>query len=249
MTSAPYYQEDLAWVHHVGYGHLAEHAAPGILRLVQRANLRRGASVLEVGSGSGRLARVLVDAGYAVLGMDASPAMVDLARRHAPEARFEVRSLPTGKPTGAPGGLPAADAVVSTGHVLNYLDSPADIDAALRELAGAVRPGGVLALDLMTERFARAHERCGGHARVEEDWAVITRDSRPGPLRLHRRITVFRRVGDGWRREDEHHRNVTCEPAEVLAVLEACGITAEERAGFGDEPTPDGLVVLLGVRR
>jgi 2-polyprenyl-3-methyl-5-hydroxy-6-metoxy-1,4-benzoquinol methylase len=36
--------------------------------------------VLELGCGSGRLAQALVDAGYAVLGMDASPAMVDLAR-------------------------------------------------------------------------------------------------------------------------------------------------------------------------
>src|SRR5215472_14426807 len=114
MTSVPYYQEDLAWVHHLGYGQLAERAAPGILGLLRRADLGHGASVLEVGCGSGRLARALANAGYAVLGVDASPPMVELARKHAPAARFEVRSLPTGKPTGAPGGLPAADAVVST---------------------------------------------------------------------------------------------------------------------------------------
>jgi hypothetical protein len=42
---------------------------------------------------------------------------------------------------------------------------------------------------------------------------------------------------------------VTCEPAEALAVLEACGIAAEERASFGDQSTLDGLVVLVGVRR
>jgi hypothetical protein len=141
------------------------------------------------------------------------------------------------------------DAVVSTGHVLNYLDSPADIAAGLRELAGAVRPGGLLALDLMTERFATRRERSSAHARVEEDWAVVTRDSRSGPRRLDRRITVFRRVGEVWRRQDEHHRNITCEPAEALAVLAGCGISAEERASFGAEPTLDGLAVLVGVRR
>jgi SAM-dependent methyltransferase len=244
MTSVPYYQEDLAWVHDVGFGHLAERATPGILALLRSAGLGPGASVLDVGCGSGRLARALTDVGYAVLGLDASPPMVELARSHVPAARFEVRSLPTGKP----GKLPDADAVVSTGHVLNYLDSPGDIAQALEELAAAVRPGGVLALDLMTERFARAHERCGGHARVEEDWAVVTHDTRPGPLRLHRRITVFRRVDGGWRRKDEHHRNVTCEAAEAAAILRARGLSVEQRASFGEEPALDGLVVLAGKR-
>lgn len=244
MSSAPYYQDDLAWVHHVGYRQLAERSAPGILALLEQAGLGRGASVLDVGCGSGRLAGALADAGYHVLGVDASPAMVELARSHAPRARFEVRSLPTGRP----GALPPADAVVSTGHVLNYLDSPADVAASLREVAAAVRPGGLLALDLMTERFALARER-STHARVEDDWVIVTRDSRPGPRRLHRRITIFRRVGDVWRRKDEHHRNVTCEPAEALAILAACGISAEERASFGKEPTLEGLAVLVGVRR
>ncbi|HZW89442.1 MAG TPA: hypothetical protein VFF12_10220, partial [Myxococcaceae bacterium] len=112
----------------------------------------------------------------------------------------------------------------------------------------AVRPGGLLALDLMTERFAAGRERSSS-SRVEEDWAIVTRDSRAGPRRLDRRITVFRRVGNLWRRQDEHHRNVTCEPAEALAILSASGISAEERASFGDEPTLEGLAVLVGVRR
>jgi hypothetical protein len=63
--------------------------------------------------------------------------MIELARRYEPSAQFEVVRLPTRKPPGMDEVLPTCDAVVSTGHVL----------------ARAVRPGGLLAVDLMTERY------------------------------------------------------------------------------------------------
>jgi len=242
------YRPDLAWVHHVGHGDLAEHAAPGLAALLRTAGLSAGARVLDVGCGSGRLARRLCESGFEVVGVDASPAMVELARTHAPHARFEVLAIPTGRHAGAPAGLPVCDAVVSTGHVLNYLASPEAIVSALAELAGCVRRGGVLALDLMTERFARRHDRCAPHVRIEDDWVVVTRDSRPRPLLLVRDITVFRRSGNGWQRSDEQHRNVTFEPERAREVLRAHGVEAEERTSFGEKRSLDGLVVLVGRR-
>jgi len=242
------YRPDLAWVHHVGHGNVAEHAAPGLVALLRGAGLGDGARVLDVGCGSGRLARRLGESGFGVMGIDASEAMIALARTHAPAARFAVLALPSRRPPGAPGGLPLSDAVVSTGHVLNYLGGPEAIDAALAELAACLRPGGVLALDLMTERFARRHERCAPHVRIEDDWVVVTRDSRPGPQLLVRDITVFRRVGDGWQRTDEQHRNHTVEADRALEVLRAHGVLAQERERFGEERPLDGLVVLVGRR-
>ena len=56
-----------------------------------------------------------------------SPAMIELARDYARGADFAVVRLPTG----VDGALPEADAVVSTGHVLNYPDTHADIVQAL----------------------------------------------------------------------------------------------------------------------
>jgi hypothetical protein len=44
---------------------------------------------------------------------------------------------------------------MSTGQVLDYLDTRAAIADALRQLARAVLPGDVLAIDLLTEAFVR----------------------------------------------------------------------------------------------
>ncbi|MGH8713794.1 MAG: class I SAM-dependent methyltransferase [Casimicrobiaceae bacterium] len=244
-----YYQDDLAWVHHVGYSHHVERTFAGILQILRDGGLGAGARVLDVGCGSGLLAQKLSAAGFEVRGVDASPAMIELARNHVRGARFDVLRLPTGLPPGADRALPDADAVVSTGHVLNYLDSRDDIARSLVELAGAVRPGGVLAIDLMIEDRRKAAVEREVHARLADDWAIYTRFTRPAPDRLDRAITVFRRVGDVWRRSDETHRNLSFDAEVALRLLRANGIDAISRPAFGDEKLPQDLIVLTGVRR
>lgn len=239
-----YYGADLAWVHHTGYSQHVENTAQGILRLLREGGLSKGAHVLDIGCGSGLLARRLLDAGFFVTGIDASPAMVDLARSYAPGADFTVVRLPTNSSV-----LPQADAIVSTGHVLNYLDARDDIARALSELARALRPGGVIAIDLMTEQYRQKRDAQAVHAKVTDDWAIVTRFSCPGPYRFDRAITVFRRAGDHWRRSDEHHRNVTFDAEDALQILRDNGIDARHRTAFGEETLPEGLVVLTGVRR
>ena len=234
-------------MHHTGYSQHVERCSTGIVRLLRDA-VPTGAHVLDVGCGSGLLASRLLAEGYAVTGIDASPAMIKLAREHAPGASFEVVRLPTCARPGAHRGLPESDAVVSTGHVLNYLEGD-DIAHALAELARALRPGGLLAIDLMTEAFARQSETRAIHAKLTDDWVIVTRFSRPQADRLDRDITVFRRTGEAWRRSDEHHRNVTFDAQDALQILRENGVDAQQRPAFGEETLPEGLVVLTGVRR
>lgn len=240
-----YYQLDLAWVHHNGYSGHVDQTRAGIVRRLRDHGLARGAHVLDVGCGSGLLARALLAEGFRVSGVDASHAMVELARAHAPAAQFSVVSLPLREGT----ELPACDAVVATGHVLNYLDSRDDIAVALMNIGRAVRPGGLLAIDLMTERFAQKRDIRHPHAQVHDDWAIVTRFSRPEPFRYDRAITIFRQAQGTWRRSDEHHRNVTFEADDAVAVLRKVGLDAEACASYGDETLPDGLVVLIGRRQ
>jgi len=49
--------------------------------------------VIDLGCGSGLWARDLTDAGYRVLGIDISEAMIEISRRRVPEAEFQGGSL------------------------------------------------------------------------------------------------------------------------------------------------------------
>jgi cyclopropane fatty-acyl-phospholipid synthase-like methyltransferase len=52
------------------------------------------ARVLDLGCGGGiPAARFLVDRGFDVIGLDISPAQIELARRNVPQARFEVADM------------------------------------------------------------------------------------------------------------------------------------------------------------
>jgi SAM-dependent methyltransferase len=242
LPDDPYYRRDLALVHHRGFGFHARGCAPGIVALLEPVRSRNGL-VLEVGCGSGLLTRELTAAGHRVLATDASPAMLDLARSHAPAAE-DIRPLVL------PGdALPSADAVVSVGHVLNYLPDERAIDQALTAIARALRPGGLFAIDICDLAYGQARRDAPPAAHIHDDWAIITRFALHAPDRFVRQITTFVRASDGsWRRDDETHHNVLIDTARVPALLAAEGVQVTVAPAFGTEQLPTGLRVLIGRR-
>ena len=85
-TASLFYGADLAYIHDAGFGEFATRAAPEVVRLLRANGVRRGL-VVELGCGAGTVARALTDAGYDVLGVDISPAMIRLARTRAPRGK------------------------------------------------------------------------------------------------------------------------------------------------------------------
>jgi SAM-dependent methyltransferase len=126
------YRSDLAYIHDVGFGGFSERAAPALLRILRDSGVRSGL-VVDLGCGSGLWAHRLVEQGYDVLGIDISAAMVKLARRREPRARFKVGSF-----LSVP--LPRCLAITAIGECLSYLFDERNREEAL---AGF---------------FARAHE-------------------------------------------------------------------------------------------
>ncbi len=239
----PYYRSDLALVHHLGFGFHADDCAPGILELLRPVRERDGL-VVELGCGSGLLTRYLVDAGHRVIATDASPAMLELARTYAGDAR-EIRELVLPDDP-----IPEADAIVSIGHVLSYLPEAAAIDRALVAIAEALRPGGLIALDLCDLSYAEARPGFPIRARVADEWAIITERSTPSPTTFVRQMAVFIRNEDGsWRRDDERHENVLIDTSLVPGLLAEHGIRATVETSFGGGvQLLDGLHAIVGTK-
>lgn len=240
-SAGPYYQRDLALVHHLGFGALAETCAPGILGLLEPLKAR-GGIVVELGCGSGALTRHLVAAGHQVIATDASPAMLELAREHAAGAEIRQLVLPDDP-------IPPADAVVSVGHVVNYLPDEASVDRALVNAAEALRPNGILAVDICDLEWGRARQDAPAMGRAAADWAIVTEFSQPSPDRFVRQMAIFVRNHDGWwRRDDERHENVLVDTTRIPAFLVAHGVDAVVSASFGGEQLPVGLRTIVGRR-
>ncbi len=87
MTKTDHYQEDLAYIHDVGFNFHARGAAQALLQIFRRHGITQGL-VVDLGCGSGIWAAELVSAGYNVLGVDQSESMIRLARKKAPRAKF-----------------------------------------------------------------------------------------------------------------------------------------------------------------
>lgn len=242
-TAGGYYGRDLALVHHRGFGFHAAGCADGILSLVEP--VRRSAGVvLELGCGSGLLTRHLVDAGHRVIASDASSAMLELAATIVPDADELCQLVLPDDP------LPAADAVVSVGHALNYLADEDAIERALVAIAEALRPGGILAIDICDLRWALVRRDQPNWGKAGDDWAIITEFTVSEPTRCVRDMTTFVRKEDGtWRRGHEKHENVLVDTFKIPELLARHGVDADVHSAIGSYELPEGLVTIIGQRR
>jgi len=87
--------------------------------------------------------------------------------------------------------VPEADAIVGVGHALNYLPDLDAIERALGAIGSALRPGGVLAIDLCDLEWARERADARPAGWLGDDWALITEFSIPSPDRFVRQMATF----------------------------------------------------------
>jgi SAM-dependent methyltransferase len=118
------------------YAALCAHTIPFLL---DSAIASSGATLLDVGTGTGNVARAAVARGAKVTAIDAEPSMLDLARGKVPDAEFHLATVPD-----LPFDPAAFDAVVGN-FVLDHFGRP---KPALRALCSVAKPAGRVAFTL-----------------------------------------------------------------------------------------------------
>jgi SAM-dependent methyltransferase len=229
------YRDDLAYIHHLGFSEFAESAAPGVIGMLRKRGVSNGL-VVEAGCGSGILARELTRAGFDVLGFDASPSMIAIARETAPNARFAVATFDAIR-------FPPCDAVIAMGEVLNYGTFDA-VRSFVARAAASLRRGGVLLFDVAEGGAYPAYDehRSGG-----DDWSVIAIKESDGRA-LTRRVLTFRIVADEIRRDEETHTLELYDRAEMIALLREHAFRVQVRRSYGTRRLPKGHAVYVAIR-
>lgn len=237
------YREDLAYIHDAGFTDYARDAAPGLLRILRNKGIT-GGLVVDLGCGSGRWARELERAGYSVLGIDQSPAMIRLARRIAPRSTFKVASLLSAE-------IPRCDALTSIGECLNYTfdqrNSRAELVRFFRRAYNALRPGGIFVFDVAEpRRIPRKPEKKWSEGR---SWTIAVEiDGDPSLSVLRRRIVTFRRDGNTYRRSEETHVLNLYHAKDLAADLAAIGFQARLLSGYGRFRFPPGIAGVVAAK-
>jgi SAM-dependent methyltransferase len=230
------YHTDLAYVHDAGFGGHARGLAPGVLQLLRQRGIERGL-VVDVGCGSGILTRRLLDAGYDVLGIDRSPAMIRLARARAPEASYRVASLTSAR-------IPSCAAVVAVGEIVSYVPSRGGgVERFFAAVRRALGSRGLLVFDFLEATAGRTYAL---KRRQGADWTITLRATADRSGRsLTRRMTLTRTVARRTRRAAETHRIHIYPRGEMAGMLRRGGFRAIFRRSLGGYRLPRAALIAL----
>ena len=210
---------------------------PFLKSVLEDAGARR---VLDAACGSGGHALWLARQGYEVAGADVSPVMIALAQQKAaadgigvPFVVSDLANLHTST---------IYDAVLCLGNSLPHLLTQDDLVAALRGMAGVLRPGGVLVLqnlnyDLRWQGQPRWFMAQGGVLDGQEVlvWRFADYDAPAGRIAFH--IALFRKDAPNWKVEVHTTPHRPLFRADLLVALTEAGFS-EPRA-YGRMAQPD----------
>jgi SAM-dependent methyltransferase len=125
---------------------------------------------LEVGCGSGHLAKILFEKGYQITGVDLYKEMLQIARKRLPEVEFiqqDIRELKLAR---------KFDAIIAMGRMFTYMITNEDVEQSIASVARCLNAGGIFLFDNFSaphfiqnfkENEEKIHEVNLGHRKIK----------------------------------------------------------------------------------
>jgi dTDP-3-amino-3,4,6-trideoxy-alpha-D-glucopyranose N,N-dimethyltransferase len=240
MPSVDMFGPEFAEVYDLTYRRRGKDYAAEAALVARVARDRRpdATSLLDVACGTGEHLAKLRDNFADVAGLDASQAMIDLARAKLPGVpvrRGDMREFDAGR---------RFDVVTCLFSSIGYLMSVAELRSAVRSMARHLHPGGVLLVEplWLPEQFIDGYVagdvlEQNGHTLARMSHS--TRDGRTVRMDIHYLVAG----GGSIRHIAESHLNTLFTRDEYLGAVTDAGCAAEFLPGG-----PSGRGLLVGVR-
>ena len=211
--------DEFAWLYNQDFGAYGERIFP-VLKDIAGDKLPKGARVLDLCCGTGQLAKVLVEKGYQVTGIDGSAEMLRYAKRNAPDAELINEDARTFKLP------PVYDAVFSTFDSLNHILKAAELLRTFKNAYKCLVNGGIFIFDLNTERNFKTNWKNSKIIKETPDYFyAVHSDYIPEKRRAPWHCTIFRRQGRWWQRSDVLLEETFYPVTKVKSLLKRAGFT------------------------
>lgn len=179
--------------------------------------------VLDLACGTGALSEQLLSRGYDVIGVDASDAMLNIARQKCPSALLLLQDMREFELYGT------VDAIVCMLDSVNYLTEDGDLDRLFHLCNNYLNPNGLLLFDINTEYKFR-HVLANQTYSYETDgiFYVWENDYDEATALCDFYLTFFCEKADGsYERFDEVHTERSYSRKETEQALERQGFAVE----------------------
>ncbi|MCS7081535.1 MAG: class I SAM-dependent methyltransferase [Bacteroidetes bacterium] len=205
--------------------------------------------LVEFGCGTGSLALALEAYGYEVWGVDASAAMLSVARAKAQVWGSQVRWVQADVRKLSGRALPKADVALMLHDGLNYLLTTEELARALRNMARCLWPGGVLLFDVSTPENSRRHAHELDEVVQNPDFTYRRLNTFESEKRLHRTRFEIYYEGSWWVEEHLERAYTQDEIDAVLGRLPELTLLERWEEFTHSSPGPDAERLLYVARR
>ena len=229
-----FYDAALSTIHDSHFGQLAFGASQVIKFLLEDRELSNQL-IVDLGCGSGILAKELSEHGVNVLGIDISKQMLNIAKHKAPKATFIQASL-------FDFPIPSSNIVCAIGEPVNYLfDNKNDYNTVrnlFQHVFNQLKPKGYFIFDLLT---TEADKTPTTKIVEKEEMTMIVQISVDITTAvLTRKMTFFTKEGDFYTKHKETHQQQLFDRMKIKAMLQELGFQVSVVDSYNNQPFRQG---------